>query len=570
MRPIPFPPLQSSVRLALECLSLACALAGCSASAAPLTSERIENAGNEPHNWLSYYGNSRGWAYSALDQINAGNAKNLVVKWAFQLGSQDLQVTPVVVDGVMYVSNKDQQVFALDARTGEMLWRYNYAFADADKMALRTQWRGTQINRGVTVVDDKVLLATWDAFLVALDAKSGKEVWKRQLGNYETGNAFSAPPLIAKDKAILGVMTGEMPNRGYIVAVDVKTGAERWRFWTVPAPDEPGNETWAGDSWKHGCGAAWMTGTFDAHLNLVYFGTGNPCAYWDGEPRAGDNLYTSSTVALDADSGMLKWHFQAVPHDVWDLDNHAELVLVDIPIEGTPAKVGLQAGKNGFFYVLDRTTGEFILAKPFVDRINWTSGLDERGRPVPHVVPTAEGAVLCPGANGARGPGHTAYSPRTGYVYIPVRDMCTFTKVVHKDPEVGKLFLGGEGSPSPEGSQGYIAAVDAASGETKWRYRSRYPMSASVLVTGSDLLFTGDIEGYALALDARSGRLLWRFNTGSGVKGSPISYAVDGRQYVAIPSGQGGLSAFFWPRTYPELANATRGSTLFVFGLPEE
>jgi alcohol dehydrogenase (cytochrome c) len=540
------------------------------APGADVTYDRLLNADKEPQNWLTYYGNYRGWRYSALDQINTTNVKRLVVKWAFQTGpDENFQVTPLVVDGVMYLTNEKNHVFALDAATGKMLWRYSsYKLPDPGKMPIRIY--GAGISRGVSLAKGKVLMGTLDAHLLALDAGTGKLLWEVQVGDYEEGQGFTSPPLIVKDKAVIGVLTSEFPTRGFIDAYDIETGKQVWRFRTIPGPGEPGNETWGGDSWRYGCGAASMPGTYDPELNLVYIGTAQPCPMLDGEVRPGDNLYTSTILALDPDTGKLNWYFQPNPHDLWNYEALDERILVDIEHQGRPVKALLQANKNGYFYALDRTSGRFLFAKPFVARINWTKGLDEKGRPIPGIVPTREGVVTCPSAWGAKNWNHTAYSPQTGYAYIPVIDMCMQTKLVRQKPRKGVLYLGGEGGFLGEGAHGLLEAIDVKTGDVRWRYRSRYPMLASVLATGGGLVFTGDPEGNALAFDASSGNRLWAFHTGSGHRGSPITYAVGGKQYLAVPSGWGGVAANFISQAFPELGDATRGSTLFVFGLFEE
>ncbi len=542
-----------------------------SAFSREVTYERLLNADQEPHNWLTYYGNYRGWRYSALSQINTMNVKHLVVKWAFQTGPEEnLQVTPLVVDGVMYITNEKNHVFALDAATGKMLWRYNYELPDPGKMPARI-W-GAGIHRGVSLAKGKILMGTSDGSLVALEAKAGKLLWKVQVGHFEEGQAFTSPPLIVKDKAIIGVTTLEMPSRGHIDAVDIETGRSAWRFYTIPGPGEPGHETWGGDSWQYGCGAASMPGTYDPELNLVYIGVGNPCPQLYGEARQGDNLYTNSILALDPDSGRLRWYFQTTPHDIWgNFEAMDEMLLVDTEIHGAPVKALLQANRNGHFYALDRTNGRFFYAKPFVSRINWTKGFDERGRPIVSGAPLAEGSVTCPGYVGGKSWNHAAYSPRAGLVYVPATDMCRrFLKLVRQTPRRGVLYLGGETELLREGAHGAIKAIDVKTGEMRWQYRSRYPVTASVLATAGGLVFTGDLDGNALALNAESGELLWKFSTGSGHRGSPVSYAVADKQYIAIPSGWGGVLANLFPQAFPELADATRGSTLFVFGLFEE
>lgn len=321
-----------------------------------VTYERLLNADKDPNNWLMYYGTYKAWRYSTLDQINTKNVKRLVVKWAFSTGPDDgLEVTPLVVDEVMYITNADNHVFALDAESGKMLWHYDYGLLEKEKMP--THIWGGRINRGVALAKGKVLMGTQDAYLVALDAKTGKLLWKVKAGDYEAGEGFTSPPLIVKDKAIIGIGTFAFPTRGFIDAYDIETGKLIWRFYTIPGPGEPGNETWGGDSWKYGGAAAWMPGTYDPELNLVYMGTGNPYPHWDGEVRPGDNLYASSILALDPDTGKLKWYFQMTPHDVWEYDATGERILVDMEIQGRTVKALLQANKNGYFYILDRTNG---------------------------------------------------------------------------------------------------------------------------------------------------------------------------------------------------------------------
>jgi alcohol dehydrogenase (cytochrome c) len=537
-----------------------------------VTAERLLHADQEPHNWLMYYGNYQGWRYSPLQQINTTNVQRLAVKWKFRTGSGDenFQVTPLVVDGVMYLTNQRNEIFALQAETGKILWRYTYFQVEFSPQMPGRVWGRSQ-HRGVAVAGGKVFLATQDAYLVALDAKSGEVLWKTQAGDYEEGHGFTSPPLIVKDKAILGIFTGEKPTRGFIDAYDLETGKRGWRFYTVPEPGEPGHETWGGDSWQYGCGPAWLPGTYDAELHLVYMGTGNPCPMYSGNERPGDNLYTDAIVALDPETGALRWHFQVIPHDRWDYDAANELVLVDMAaVDGKPVKALLQANKNGYVYAVDRTDGRLLYAKPFVARITWTPGLEATGRPLLGLVPTPKGEVICPSAYGAKSWNHMAYHPERRQVYIPASDMCQRMTQVQMEPRRGAMYYGGEGRTLSEGADGILEALDVQTGEIRWQYRSKYPMMASVLATGGGLVLTGDVEGNALAFDAANGERLWTFNTGSGHRGSPITYAVGGKQYIAVPSGWGGVAAGGFARTFLELADAPRGSTLFVFGLPAE
>jgi alcohol dehydrogenase (cytochrome c) len=537
-----------------------------------VTAERLLHADQEPHNWLMYYGNYQGWRYSPLQQINTTNVQRLAVKWTFRTGSGDenFQVTPLVVDGIMYLTNQRNEIFALQAETGKILWRYTYFHVEFSPQMPGRVWGRAQ-HRGVAVAGGKVFLATQDAYLVALDAKSGEVLWKTQAGDYEEGHGFTSPPLIVKDKAILGIFTGEKPTRGFIDAYDIETGKRVWRFYTVPGPGEPGHETWGGDSWQYGCGPAWLPGTYDAELHLVYMGTGNPCPMFSGDERPGDNLYTDAIVALDPETGALRWHFQVIPHDRWDYDAMNELVLVDMAaVDGKPVKALLQANKNGYVYAIDRTDGRLLYAKPFVARITWTPGLEATGRPLLGLFPTPKGEVICPSASGAKSWNHMAYHPERRQVYIPASDMCQRMTQVQMEPRRGAMYFGGEGRTLSEGADGMLEALDVQTGEIRWQYRSKYPMMASVLATGGGLVLTGDVKGNALAFDAANGERLWTFNTGSGHRGSPITYALGGKQYIAVPSGWGGVAAGGFSRTFPALADAPRGSKLFVFGLPAE
>ena len=530
-----------------------------------VTSERLLHADKEPTNWLMYYGNYQGWRYSPLQQINTANVQRLVVKWKFHTGSGDenFQVTPLVVDGVMYLTNQRNEIFALHAETGKILWRYTHFQVEFSPQMPRLWGHGT--HRGVALTQGKVLLATEDAYLVAVDAKTGQLLWKTQAGYYYEGHMFTSPPLIVRDKAILGIVTREFATRGFIDAYDLETERRVWRFYTVPGPGEPGHETWGGDSWRYGCGPAWLPGTYDAELHLVYMAIGNPCPMYSGDERPGDNLYTNAIVALNPDTGKLHWYFQVTPHDLWDYDATGELVLVNMEVDGKPVKALLHADKNGYFYAFDRTNGRLLYAKPFVARITWTKGLDAAGRPSPGAFPTPEGTIFCPSAHGAKSWNHMAYHPEQGQVYIPAADMCQQVK-----PRKGVWYSGGEDRMLAAGAHGMLEAIDVQTGEMRWQYRTKYPLLASVLATGGGLLFTGDVEGNALAFDTSKGELLWSFGTGSGLRGSPISYAVGGKQYIAVPSGWGGVTARYFPRVFPALADAPRGSTLFVFGLPEE
>ncbi len=366
--------------------------------------------GPTQQNWPHYGGNQDSWRHSALTQIDRSNVKKLAPAWVFQTGVSDggLQATPIVVDGVMYLSASLNRVFAIDAATGKELWHYFYQ------------------NRGVAVGAGRVFMGTLDNSVVALDQKTGREMWKVNVEPLQQcGCNITGAPLIAKDKVIVGVTGGDSAHRGYLTAFDMKTGRQAWRFWTIPGPGEKGHETWSGDSWKYGGGSTWMTGSFDPALNAVYWGVGNPAADFYGDSRKGSNLYTDSIIALDLDSGKLKWHFQQVPHDVWDWDSAYECVLLDLPVKGTTRKLLLNVNKGGYMFVIDRTTGEFVSAWPVVDNINWIKGVDAKGNLIGRNEPKlGETSIVCPSIGGGRSWNQGAFSPNTGFYYTTGIEWC--------------------------------------------------------------------------------------------------------------------------------------------------
>ncbi len=526
---------------------------------AQVSFDRIVNAGKEPQNWLTYSGNMMSQRYSPLAQITPQNVKNLEQKWIFQARSlEKFEATPLVVDGIMYTVQAPNDIIALDPVTGRVFWTYSYAPSPQSRPCCG------RVNRGVAVVGDTLFMGTIDAHLVAVDAKNGRPLWNTAVAKPEAGYAITHAPLVIKDKVIVGVAGGEFGIRGFIAAYDVKTGKEDWRFNTIPGPGEPGHETWAGDSWKTGGASVWMTGSYDAALNLTYWGIGNAGPDYNGDERGGDNLYSSSVVALDADTGKIKWHYQFSPHDEFDYDAVQVPVLADINFQGQPRKVMLWANRNGFFYVLDRATGKFLLGKPFVE-VNWAKGFDEAGRPmrVPGKLPTPEGTVIFPGNQGGTNWYSPSFSPRTGLFYIP--SWVNYSSVYLKakaDYEEGKRFVGTSprsligganggaakiNTRTDDEGYGAVRAIDPLTGDRKWEFRMNDVTDAGILTTGSDLLFSGGREGYFYALDARNGELLWRTSVGGAVASGPMSYSVAGKQYVAISAG----------------------NSLFVFGLRE-
>ncbi len=492
----------------------------------------------EPQNWLTYSGSYSSQRYSNLTQITPGNAKDLALKWVFQARSLEKhEVTPLVVDGVMYTVQFND-VIALDAVTGKPIWTHAYKPSpDAHACC-------GQLTRGLAILGDKVFLAALDTHLIALDAKTGKEVWNVQVADPKEKYSFTHAPLAIKDKIIEGPSGGEFGIRGFLAAFDANTGKEVWRFNTIPGPGEPGNETWAGDSWKHGGAPIWMTGSYDPDTNLTFWGVGNPGPDWNGDGRLGDNLYSCSVIALDADTGKLKWYYQFSPHNEFDWDSVQVPVLADIEWKGRPRKVMLWANRSGVFYVLDRTTGEFLLGKPFV-KTNWLAGFDEKGRPLrtPGVVPTKEGTLVYPGNQGATNWYNPSYSPKTGLFYIPTWENSSTTYIKDEEPpefHSGQTFSGAfpRGGRKEDDFYSAIRAIDPRTGEKKWNYRLRVPSTeAGVLTTAGNILFSGGRDGAFYALDARDGKLLWETNLGPSVAAGPMTFAVNGKQYVSIQAG---------------------------------
>jgi len=533
-----------------------------------VTGERLNNAAKEPQNWMTYFGTYDAQRYSALNQINRANVKNIAPAWAFQTGKIEggLNAAPLVVDGVMYLVGSYNRVFALDAATGTRFWHYFY------KLPTGPIPYGVSV-RGIAVGYGLVFMGTLDNHLVALDAKTGREVWNIEIENYQKcGCNITAAPIVVKDKVIVGVTGGDSAHRGYLNAFDAKTGKQAWRFYTIPAAGEPGSETWEGDSWKYGGGATWMTGSYDPELNLIYWGIGNPSSDFYGGDREGANLYTGCVVALDADTGKLKWHYQEVPHDVYDFDAAYEATLIDVVRNGQPQKLLVHTNKGGYVWALDRVTGKYINAWPHVETTNWVKGFEKDGTHIGRLeVPLGKSTEVCPHWGGGRSWNHQAYSPRTGWLYNHGIEWCGVITPMRQEAREGRTFIGGTITvkPPPSGqAYGHIDAFDPVSGAKKWTVKMKYPLTSSLLATAGDLLFTADIEGNFLAFDAKTGAQLYSFNTGSGTRGSPITYAVNGRQYIAVPSGLGSIFTGGLGTLWPEARNFQNGSTLFVFALP--
>jgi len=510
---------------------------------AQVTAERLRHAEREPQNWLTYSGSYDSHRYSPLRQISPLNVGRLRPAWVYQMARPRVETSPVVVDGVMYVTEPPSTVTALDARTGRRLWRWEPTLP----RELRTIGFGS-VNRGVAVLDSNVYVGTIDAHLVALDARSGSVRWNVEVAENRTGHAITSAPLAIAGKVIIGISGGEAGIRGFVDAYDAETGRRVWRFWTIPGPGEPGNETWAGGSWRTGGGPTWLTGSYDPALNLLYWGVGNPGPDHDGDARAGDNLYTCSLVALDAETGRLRWHFQFTPHDTHDWDANQIPILVDAPIAGRARRLVVTANKNAFYYVLDRETGEFLQGAQYA-RQTWADGLDKRGRARTRLgtEPSIEGTLVYPFAQGATNWFSPAYNPVTRLFYVAVRETGGYYYKSAVEYTSGEPFFGGGGRGLPTDSDwGAIRALDVLTGGKRWEFRLNSPPWAGLLATAGGLVFGGTNEGNIFALDARTGMPLWDFQAGGGVYANPVSYELDSRQYVAVAAGRA-LFAFALP-----------------------
>ncbi|HWF45529.1 MAG TPA: PQQ-dependent dehydrogenase, methanol/ethanol family, partial [Bryobacteraceae bacterium] len=463
---------------------------------APFT--RIANADNDPGNWLTYSGDYFGHRFSPLTELTPANVSQLHVRWAYQFPDSGTEVSPIVADGVMYVTGANTAA-ALDLKTGRELWTW--------KRPIPSDYQSIgfgRTNRGPAILDDMLYVATLDCYIVALDIHSGIERWATKVENYKTGYSMTLAPLAIRDKVIVGVSGGETGIRGFIDAYDAKTGKRAWRFYTIPGPGEPGHETWRGNSWKTGGGSTWVTGAYDLATNIVYWGVGNPSPDWNGDARAGDNLYTCSLVALDGDTGALKWHFQFTPHDTHDWDSAHVPVLFDATIRGTKRKLIAVANRNAFYYVLDRTTGEFVAGRAYAKQ-TWAKGLDDQGRAIklPGSEPTEQGALIWPNLNGGTVWFSPSFSPVAGLFYVAVREMGA--KYYKRDAEykLGTFFAGGGEDEIPADDQsGAIRALDPATGHEKWEFKLKQPPWAGVMATAGGLVFGGSFEGVFFALDA--------------------------------------------------------------------
>jgi len=516
---------------------------------AQVSSDRLVRSSEEPQNWLTYSGNYASQRYSLLKQVDLTNVKNLELKWVFQVQSlQKFESTPLVVNGIMYVTQSPNDVIALDAKTGAAFWVYRYTPSPAARPCCGV------VNRGVAILGDTLFMATVDAHLVAIDAKNGHLLWDDKVADAGAGYALTLAPLVVKDKVVVGISGAEFGIRGFISAYDARTGKEAWKFYTIPGPGEPGHETWRGEDWLHGGASAWITGSYDPDLNLIYWGIGNPGPDFNVDQRPGDNLYSDSVVALDPDTGKLKWHFQFTPNDAYDYDSVQVPVLANINWDGSPRKVLMWANRNGFFYVVDRATGKFLFGRPFV-KVTWARGLDDVGRPIRTTQPP--GTPTYPGQQGGTNWYSPSFSPNTGLFYVSAwEDYSTIFAGVPAEYKEGQRFMGGAnagpiagGDPVGNGGRGPIntyteavghgavLAIDPHSGDRKWAFEMHDITSSGILTTATDVLFTGGREGYFQALNAKTGELLWKASLGGEIIAGPITYEVDGKQYVSVNAG---------------------------------
>jgi alcohol dehydrogenase (cytochrome c) len=487
-------------------------------------------------NWVSYNGDYTGRRYSGLREITTSNVSQLRAQWVFHSpNSSHLEVTPVVVDGVMFVTSAND-AYALDAQTGRTIWHNARPITEG-----LIDDASAHHNRGVGVWHDRVYMETDNAHLLCLDARSGHLIWDVAYTDGNPNYGATSAPLVVKDKVLVGTSGGDDGVRGFVAAFDAQTGKECWRFWTIPAPGEFGSESWPGDAYKLGGGTTWMPGTFDPELNTIFWGTSNPSPDFDGGPRPGDDLYTDSLVALDPDTGKLKWYFQFTPHDLYDYDAVETPVLVDATWQGQARKLIVQADRNGFLYVLDRASGKFLSARQFAEKLNWASGIDEKGRPIrTGLKPTESGTRICPGMVGATNWHAPAFNPETSLFYFMALESCDIYMAKGQKFEPGQTYYA-TGVRRSEGdeNQKILLAYGVGGDKPTWRYvqTGEGHSSAGAMTTAGGLVFFGDDARSFEAVDARTGKALWHFNTGQNISASPMTYGVNARQYVAIAAG---------------------------------
>jgi len=532
---------------------------------APVTEELLLGAAQNRGAWLHYHGDYRGFRHSPVRGLTPQNAKRLRPLWALPTGAAGhLAVSPIFFDGILYVTTPRNRLYAVDARSGEVLWRYDHQQPDDLRVCCGYP------NRGVAISGGLVFMATLDAKLLAFDRATGERVWETTLADYQKGLSATAAPLVVGDLVMIGIAGGEYGVRGFFDAYRAATGERVWRHYTVPVAGEPGAETWGNESYKSGGAAAWTTGSYDPDTDTLFWTTGNPSPDWNGDGRPGDNLFSDSVLAVDPKTGKRKWYFQFTPHDVWDYDGNTQLFLIEVSFEGKPVKALAQPNRNGFFYLLDRSTGKFLRATPYVEQLNWAASIDTAGRPqvdpakMPSETPSER---ICPGAQGGLNGGWTAsYSPQTGLAYVPSLEACQYMAKGMAIWAEGAPYLGGSFEPvdaNAAKSYGRLVAYDPATGEVRWAYRDPHPLMGGTVTTAGGLVVTGNQAGFALGFDAETGEEVWRYRLGAPVRSQPIAFELDGVPHLAIGAGQDPLYAAVsgGPTRVPE------GGVLYLFRL---
>jgi alcohol dehydrogenase (cytochrome c) len=510
-----------------------------------ITYENIRDGFKNTSRWLTYHGDYNAQRHSPLTEITPENVNRLELQWVFETKlprpGRGFEATPIVLDGVLFITGSGNYAWAVDARTGTALWTHQRQLPSG-----LTYGGGNIVNRGFGALGTRLFMATLDAHVIALDRNSGELLWDTTLADFKLGHAATLAPLVIKDNVLVGNSGGDMPTRGFIDAYDAKTGNRVWRFNTIPAKGEPGSETWSlTEELFWGGGAAWVTGSYDPESNLTYWGTGNPVPDYYDENRPGDNLYTASLVALDADTGKLKWHFQFTPRDVHDWDANQIPVLADLTLDGRLRKVVMLGSRNGFFYTLDRISGALLSAKPFTDS-KWAREIGKDGRPIvlnTGIVPPGgkpETTPCVPDNYGGTNFSPPSFDPSRKLFFLMARETCAVYTQQRQEPVTGRLYMGGTLTriSTPETEYSAVRAIDVISGQVKWEYKVGAPSMAGVLSTASGVLFAGNQAGDFTALESASGKKLWSYNTGANIYGAAATtYMLDGRQWVLIPSG---------------------------------
>jgi PQQ-dependent dehydrogenase (methanol/ethanol family) len=557
------------------CLALGVLVAGAGTARADAA---LDKALADPNGWASYGRGLDNTRFSPLKQIDTKNVGNIKLAWAFELGSlRSNEASPLVIGDTMYVSTSwgPKYVYALDAKTGAQKWKYEPEIPD-DVL----QYACCDVNsRGVSYADGKLFVGRLDGKLSAIDAATGKELWTSDVVDYKQGSVITSPPLVVKNLVVTGFGGGEYGARGSLQAYDIATGKQVWKTWTVPGPGETGNETWKGDSWQHGGGAAWLVGSYDAKTNTVLWGTSNPGPWNSGVRSSGNgdygqltNLYTSSTIALDGDTGKIKWAVQGTPEDAWDYDGVNELVLADLKIGGQDTPTYLKADRNGFFYVVNRETGKILSAEKYVPT-NWAEKIElPSGKPIEDAEkrpgPGHPIKMACPNLIGGKNWQPMSFNPETGLVYIPSNNVCMDWSVSEVTYKKGVFYLGGEfpPHPGPGGYMGELIAWDPIAQKKVWGVKSDLPFNGGTLTTAGGLTFWGDLHGMFHAYDAAKGDELWKIQLGSGIGAGPISYSVDGKQYVAVVVGRtASIPAFLGDVGKLMTEASPEGGALYVF-----